>query len=175
MFQNMDLKELEKQIYLSYHRDGLLDFLFGLVILLFGIGMAVDTFLFIPLMVPLILGIWYFSRKFIITPRMGYVDFSIGRKRKETWKAIFLILPGVGILAIITAMIIKRETFSYFMEVLERYPLLIPALLFAIPPFIGGFMLNINRMFIYSILIILIFVPGQILFEYEPFRVIFTG
>ena len=42
MSDKINLKEIEKKVYLSYHQDGLLDLFLGMAIIFFGIGMATD-------------------------------------------------------------------------------------------------------------------------------------
>ena len=41
MSDKINLKEIEKKVYLSFHQDGLLDLFLGLAIILFGIGIQI--------------------------------------------------------------------------------------------------------------------------------------
>ncbi len=77
-----DLQRVEEHTYRSVFDDGLVD-LFAVVVLL-GFGIAMVTGSFVP-MIPIyaLPFLWPLIRKRWITPRMGYVRFSAGRRQKE--------------------------------------------------------------------------------------------
>ena len=76
MTQNINLKDIEKKVYMSYHQDGILDISLGLLILLFGIAMYTHLTPFVGLIPILVMGVGYLAKKFVTIPRMGYVNFS---------------------------------------------------------------------------------------------------
>ena len=81
MDQKINLKELERKAFISYHQDGLVDIGLGLIMLVsvlsstlheMGTSDSIRQVIYIPLMLlcPLII---YLGKKYITTPRLGYV------------------------------------------------------------------------------------------------------
>jgi len=101
MAQEINLKEIERKAYLSYHQDGLLDIFLGLGILIFGIGMATDIAGYIGgLLGALAIPSWAAAKKLITIPRLGMVKFGAERKiRIEKEKRFFRIFLAVALLA----------------------------------------------------------------------------
>lgn len=100
MSQDINLKEIERKAYLSYHQDGLLDIFLGLGILIFAIGMATDTAAYIGgLLGALVIPLWAAAKRFITIPRLGLVKFGPERKiRIEKEKRFFRIFLAVTLL-----------------------------------------------------------------------------
>jgi hypothetical protein len=107
MSQDDDFKKLERQAYLTYHQDGLLDIAFGLSILGIGLIFLTDGSLgFFLSWMPFIL---YLSlKRFVTVPRLGYVEFR--RQRRDT--GTFFILGLVLLLAIVVGGIILLGALS---------------------------------------------------------------
>jgi hypothetical protein len=114
MDQKINLKELERKAFISYHQDGLVDIGIGMILLVSvlsstlheaGISDSVRQVIYIPLMLlcPLII---YLGKKYITVPRLGYVKFSPHRQSKR--KKVILIL----IYAFLITMIILTATLS---------------------------------------------------------------
>ncbi|MFC1651180.1 hypothetical protein ACFL2X_06375 [Candidatus Latescibacterota bacterium] len=175
MTQNIDLKELERSAYLSFHQDGVPDIILGLWLIFFGIEMSTDLF-FINLFLPLIfMGTGYYAKKLITIPRMGYVNFSQRRKTKEKGKMILMVSLGIAVLGVFLTVFLVSGVSSGLMDFLKLYPLLVLAILWAVMPIMSALLLGIKRMYAYAVLIVLFFVPVQAVFPYEPGRVIVTG
>jgi len=86
MHEKINLKEIEKKAYLSYHEDGIVDLTIGIVFLLvcfiwvlFGI-FNIFTWPSLILMV-IFYPIYILAKQKITVSRFGY--FRFGRKRKE--------------------------------------------------------------------------------------------
>ena len=110
MSASLDLKELERKAFRSTYQDGLLDMLFGAIVMamagfmyrpeegysltnliVFVLAMAVGNVLF------------WVGKWFITLPRMGQVRFGPARKQKGTTLAIILglvVLVQVGIVGL---------------------------------------------------------------------------
>ncbi|MFX1448787.1 MAG: hypothetical protein ACFFCG_11745, partial [Promethearchaeota archaeon] len=97
MAEKVDLKEMEKRAWKSNFQDGLWDIYFGLLIM--GIGFNwLGGFLGLPetmgVMVTLIswdigaMVIFILGKKFITTPRMGFVKFGQIRKKRNKFLAL---------------------------------------------------------------------------------------
>ena len=172
MTHDMDLKTLERTAYLSYHRDGIPDIILGICLILFGIEMAMEMFVFTVFFPLFIIGTGYYARKLITVPRLGFARFSDTRKRIERRKTVFMASFGGMVFGAFCAIyFIRGGTFA----ILQTYPLLILAIIWGIFPVFGGLLLGAKRMYAYAVLIAVVFVPGQALYSYEPGRVIIAG
>jgi len=77
-----DLERVEEHTYRSVFDDGLMDLFAGVLVLGFGISMVTGSF--VPMIPNYVLPfLWRPIRKRWITPRMGYVRFTTGRRQKE--------------------------------------------------------------------------------------------
>jgi hypothetical protein len=96
MSQDDDFKKLERQAYLTYHQDGLLDIAFGLGILGIGLLFLTDASMgFFLSWMPFVL---YLPLKRLVTvPRLGYVEF----RRQRSGKGVFFLLGLVLLLAVV--------------------------------------------------------------------------
>ena len=110
MTQDIDLKELEKKVYMPYHRDGMLDISPGLWILLCGIAMYTHLIPFVGLIPILVMGVGYLTKKFVTIPRMGYVNFSTARKSKERRKMSFWLVLGLVAFGAVLVRLAKCQT-----------------------------------------------------------------
>ena|GEM_PF-4152315 len=90
MTQNIDLKELERKAYLSYHGDGLLDIFLGLIIVFFSVGIATDILFIGSIFPPLGVPVFALIKRSLTVPRIGFVHFSGERKARNRKKAAFL-------------------------------------------------------------------------------------
>ena len=94
MENSINIKQLEKKVYTSYHQDGLIEIFAGLVFLLYGIMMVTENTPFIAFSwMPALLILP--AKKLITIPRMGVVKFKSARKIKITKAAIVLLISGL--------------------------------------------------------------------------------
>lgn len=94
MNSDRDLKDVERLAYLSYFRDGIADFVAGLPILAFGLGMAFDSStLFIFTWMPMLL--FWPLKQAITRPRFGYVQYSQERRSKISKGMIIMLVAGI--------------------------------------------------------------------------------
>ena len=103
----VDLKQVERRIYLSYHQDGLIDIFVGAALLCVSLMIwLLPEFWFF-----LIAGLVAFTTSFaglkrvITIPRIGYVEFSPTRQRKTQYlflafTVILVVFNILGIIAI---------------------------------------------------------------------------
>ena len=170
MNPDIDLKKLEKKAYLYFHQDGLLDLLIGFIILVFGIEMVLDYYLFLPAFSFVIIPSWMPLKKLITVPRMGNVVFR--NTRQNIWEFVMIFL-GVFVFAV-TLFAVRRNTISE-LEIFTMYPLLIVAILFSFPIGAGALYFGINRFYAYIVTIFLVLVPGQHIYSHESSRVMVIG
>ena len=162
MTENINLKGIEQKAYMSYHQDGLLDIVIGLVPLFMGISALTGNYLFIILLA--LIGIsWKAAKKTITVPRLGYVEFSEKRKSKEKKKMQILTIAftlsaiaGVGVfMAWESSGLLRQWAIS-----LGLTPL---GLTMASLVFVISLLTGLKRMYAYSLLILVTFIAFQLL------------
>ncbi len=94
MNEKINLKDIERKAYLSYHEDGLLD----IFLATFLIQAAISTIFVESFWIFATSGTWfvfYFAIKQAITiPRIGQVNFSSARKGKIKRTTLTLVILG---------------------------------------------------------------------------------
>ena len=175
MTQNINLKDIEKKVYISYHQDGILDISLGLLILLFGIAMYTHLIAFVGLIPILVMGVGYLAKKFVTIPRMGYVNFSNARKAKERRKMSFWLVLGIAVFGAVLIGLAKRNILPGLDSVLQAYPLLALAVIFSSLIFAAALMSGTDHLYAYAALVLIVLVLCQSLYAPEPLRVIFVG
>jgi len=108
MKEQIDLKKLEKRLYLQYSRDGIADLLIGIWLTLAGTLLMIGQPAFIGLSgLPLLL---YFPlKKILVVPRIGLVNFSRERKKKLSRLTIIMLFCGVLIFLLVIYGIAGKE------------------------------------------------------------------
>lgn len=175
MTQNLNLKEIEKKIYMSCHQDGILDISLGLLMLLFGIAMYTHLIAFVGLIPILVMGVGYLARKFVTIPRMGYVNFSNARKAKERKKMSFWLVLGIVVFGAVLIGLAKKNIIPGLDSVLQAYPLLTLAVIFSLLIITAAIMSGTDHLYAYAAMVLVVLVPGQSIYAPEPHRVIFVG
>lgn len=117
MLQKIDLKDIEKKIFTSFHQDGLIDLFLGFIMLVSilsstldvsGVSDAVSISIYLPLMVALGPVLYMLGKKYITFPRMGYV--KLGSKQKRTRRiVIFSIITAVLLTLVILTIILGNK------------------------------------------------------------------
>ncbi|MFH1851824.1 MAG: hypothetical protein ABIA75_05730 [Candidatus Neomarinimicrobiota bacterium] len=149
MEQNtIDLTSIERQAYLAYHEDGLLDIFGGLIMLFFGVFMWTQ-------MIHLAAVSWmvwlaYLPAKQKLTfPRIGYANYAPSQKAKQIM--LGTVSFGVGLLFFIFT--ITRFFNLPPWEFYQHYQLLLIGLALGGISACGAYMLHINRYYWYALLI----------------------
>ena len=175
MTQNINLKDIEKKVYMSYHQDGILDISLGLLIMLFGIAMYTQLIAFVGLIPILVMGVGYLAKKYITIPRMGYVNFSNACKEKERRKMSFWLVLGIVFFGVVLIGLAKINILSGLDSVLQVYPLLALAVIFSSLIIAAALMAGIDHLYAYAVLVLIVLVLCQSIYASEPPRVIFVG
>ena len=152
MNEPIDLVQLERQAFLSFHQDGLLDLCLGAALLQLG------TIIFLlPSSFGGLLGsasLWmfvYFALKTGVTfPRLGYVEFSVVRKERNILVMMILV---VILLAPIVGMLVGLLVIPNFMPVLQTNYMLILAVCGSAAFCVVAYYTEIRRFYAYGILI----------------------
>lgn len=157
MSYELDLKEIERQVYLSYSEDGLVDIAIGVVIMVWGIMLSIEPTGLIGLLGILGMGIWYLGKRFITIPRTGMIQPGRKIQRRLTNLAIFmLVLGSIAFLGIL----ISRLVGSAFVV---DHPLGILGLVLAAGVTLLAYLLNASRLYFYAVILFIAFAGGEIL------------
>lgn len=99
MTADLNLRDLERKAWRSYHQDGLKDIFLGLILLAVGVSQSMGSVLALVGIEVIAIVLLVASKRYITTPRLGRVEFSSERKAKKL-RAVFMVgicaLVGVG-------------------------------------------------------------------------------
>jgi hypothetical protein len=151
MVSDVNLKEIQRKVYLSFFQDGLWDIFLGLFILGWGLAILTDgTYLPGILFVSLYFSVWGI-KKWLTYPRIGYVKFSETSRRRIT--ARFVILGVVVLLiGVMAALLWGIGTRPQWLA--DYFPLIFNGMLAAIVCFVA-YWARVNRFYLYATLIFL--------------------
>ena len=95
MSDRINLDEIERRAYLSYHEDGLIDLLIGIGLFFASLYTYIDMLWLAGSMVAVITPTYMVMKKRYTFPRIGQVTFSKGRTRRSKNSMYFLVLVNV--------------------------------------------------------------------------------
>lgn len=151
MAQDVNLKEIQRKVYMSFFRDGLWDIFLGLFILGWGLTILTDA-AYLPgvFFIGLYFAAWGIKKR-LTYPRIGYAKFSSTSRQRIT--ARFLIL-GVAVLlvGVMAAVLWGLGTRPQWLA--DYFPLAFNGILAAIVCLVA-FWARVNRFFLYAALIFL--------------------
>lgn len=157
MSYELDMKEIERRVYLSYSEDGLIDIAIGIVITAWGLLLTQEPTGLVSLLGLLGMGIWYIGKRTITTPRIGVIQPSPKMERRLTNLAIFLIVLG---LITLVGILLSRAAGS---SLISDYSLGILGLVLAAGVAFLAYLLNAARLYIYAVILFVSFAGGEIL------------
>ncbi|MCD1295853.1 hypothetical protein CUJ83_12690 [Methanocella sp. CWC-04] len=171
MSNDIDLKQLEKKAYLSYHQDGLIDICAGLILIGFGIAMAYDLAWMIGIWIVTGLPVYASMKKAITIPRLGFVKFKLKKEEEEKKKKmiLFSIMTIVGSLFFIFTLIIMNDMLpSWINDMIKEYYLVILGATGASFFAMAAYMFELKRFYLYSLTVLAIFIIQHII-DIEPY------
>jgi hypothetical protein len=157
MSYDLDMKEIERQVYLSYSEDGLIDIAVGVVITAWGLMLTQEPTGLISLLGLLGLGTWYFGKRLITIPRIGVIEPGPKMERRLTNLAVFLVVLGLVVLG---GILISRAVGSL---AVSDYSLAILGLVLAAGVALLAYLLNAARLYGYAVILFASFASGEIL------------
>ena len=95
MSDKIDLKEIERRAYLSYHGDGLADILIGICLFIASLYAYVEMVYLAGSMVAVMAPMYMAMKKRYTFPRIGQVTFSKSRKGRSKNTYFFLIAMNI--------------------------------------------------------------------------------
>jgi len=164
MSNKINLKEIEKKVYLSYHQDGLLDLFLGLAIILFGVGMATDQAYIGTIMPAILFPMWAAVKKSITIPRIGNVNFGMDRKiRIKKEYAFFVVFFSITVIAGVV-MFVAHGNMSKELDAFLRKFVMLPMGIIGVVGFsFLAYWKQINRYYLLAVLILIFIIGGPLL------------
>ncbi len=157
MSYELDMKEIERQVYLSYSEDGLIDIAVGVVITAWGLMLTLEPTGLIGVLGLLGLGTWYVGKRLITIPRIGVIEPGPKIERRLTNLAVFLVVLGLVVLG---GIFISRAVGS---RAVSDYSLAILGLVLAAGVALLAYLLNAARLYGYAVILFASFAGGEIL------------
>lgn len=169
-----NLKQLQRRVYWYYHQDGLVDILFGLGVIGFGLMLMTGIVVFnILAWIPCV---FYMPIKKAITiPRLGYVRMQSKRTQLWGWISVLFGLVILGMVLGLLIMLRNDRLPANWQTWLRAYDMLIIGGLLSMPLMIISFLTGLRRMLGYVGLIFMIIVSGAWLGIEPPIYMIALG
>jgi len=151
MVSDVNLKEIQRKVYMSFFQDGLWDIFLGLFIVGWGLAILTEA-AYLP-------GIYFFGiyfaiwgvKKWLTYPRIGYVRFSATSRRRITGR--FLILgTAVFLLGSLAAILWGIGRVPQWLA--DYFPLIFNGMLAAIVCFVA-YWVRVNRFYLHAAFIFL--------------------
>lgn len=177
MTKELDLKELQRKAYTSYHQDGLIDIFTSIYIIGFSIGILLDYIwdfslgVLIPgFLVVLVVPLWVTAKRKITMPRIGYVNF--GTKGKAKISAIF-----IGILVLGVAFFFAFALFieSSWLNLIIENAMIAVGIGALIVGSLFGYASGLKRLYAYGIIALALFTAGYLLEVFFAYVIFVVG
>jgi hypothetical protein len=177
MNQKINMKEIERKAYTSYHEDGVVDITVAVVVFLFSIIMLGDM----PWLggiggIAGILAVSLYAafKKLITVPRIGYVKFPQQRAQRMVAVAV-----AVGTMSALMGVIAFLQTASqgtpdWLLLLIDNYMLTIGTAVAALF-LLGGYAFKTKRLYAYALLTLVIFVVGHFIYFPLPYYLTALG
>jgi hypothetical protein len=103
MSERINLDEIEKSAYLSYHEDGLIDIVIGICLFIASLYAYVEMIWLMGGMIAAITPMYMSMKKKYTFPRIGQVTFSKDRTRRSLNSMYFLV--GMNVIGVILGLV----------------------------------------------------------------------
>jgi hypothetical protein len=162
MSQQISLKEAERKAFSTTTNDGLWDIFLGCIFLMFAIAPLLSTSLgdfwssvvFLPFWALAYLAI-RLIRKYVVTPRVGYVNF--GQARKTRLRKFTLVMVVVNATAILIG-IVALVSFGSVPGIIYTFTL---GLILLVGFSLAAYLLDFPRLYFYGLLVWLSLLVGE--------------
>lgn len=165
MNEKINLKQISKKAYTSYHQDGILDISLAIVIFTFAIMIIID----LPWLggsIGILAMFFYAGAKKVFTvPRLGYVKFPKQREQRILTALVVLGFLGFALGLLVFTQTESGGTPSWLLFLTDNYMLAIGGIV-SFLFLLGGYTFQTKRMYTYTLLVLTIFIVGH--FIYYP-------
>lgn len=172
----INLRDLERKAYLSYHQDGVLDVFIGFNILLFGLWLLADMAYLAGAFVAIFTPIYAQVKKQITVPRLGYVKFAPPRTAKLRKTTLLLVIAGVlafvpGLLLFVTTDMGVLAPINFLL----KYGMIVIGAAGAGLLSVVAYISDLRRLYPYAGLFLTLFIGGHFLSVPFPYYLITLG
>jgi hypothetical protein len=157
MAEKINLKDVQKQVYMSFTEDGLIDLSIGLVIFGFAALLMVGQAWMVGLLGGIPLLIWYSGKRLLTYPRSGSIETSREMKSRTRNYTFALLISGLGVLAFIIVIAASGRSF------LADHSLALFGLVLALGISTLAILTKANRLFLYAVLVFAAMAIGEVL------------
>ena len=162
MNKKINLKEIERKAYTSYHQDGILDVTFAITVLMFAVVVISDMPWLGGIVGVLVTSIYAGLKKFITIPRIGYVKFPQQRTQR-----LMILTVTLGLVAMIAGVFAFMHTLSsgvpdWLIFLIDNYMITIGVAVSALF-LLGAYSFKTKRIYGYSLLTLVMFLAGHFL------------
>jgi hypothetical protein len=172
-----NLKEIERNTYMSYHQDGLIDIFVGFYILLFGAGILIrtvtefSTWFIIPAIFPSIMvPIWISFKRRITIPRIGYVKFGLRSANKLMAVFLGLAVAGLGVFMVFGLGGSMGESWALaIIDLIISNSMIIIGISAVLISSLFAYTMGLKRLYAYGLVTLVMFLIGHFMaiqFEY---------
>lgn len=155
------MNTIEKQVFRTYWHDGLLDVFGAVAVLAIGAFWIAELHVFGAIVPAMLVPLWGPLRQRYIEPRLGLVEFSEERERRNTNRLWMVVMGGAVAFALTMALYFLRTRLGVNPSVSLIAGL--PALLLALLAGITAFLVSTLRFLVYAALLAASGVGGAIL------------
>ena len=177
MSNGIDLRDIERRAYLSYHEDGLLDIMIGFGIIVSGLFVYAEMPWLIGSFIPVFTPIYIQYKKRVTVPRLGQVEFSEQRKMKQKRTmfslVVFNIILFIGGLYAWFAMDIGGRP-QWLIDLLSNYMIIFGAF-GALISSVVGFFSDLKRFHIYGLINLAVFTVANNYTDHPAYGLVTIG
>jgi len=157
MSEQLNMKDIRRQVYLSFTEDGLIDLSIGLVILGFAAMLMADQPWMVGLLGGIPLLIWYGGKRVLTLPRIGSIQPSREMKSQVKGFTFALLIAGLGVLAFFILFAASGRS------ILADHPLALFGLVLALGISALALLTKAHRLYLYAALVFAAMTIGEIL------------
>ncbi len=174
MNEKINLKEIERKAYTSYHQDGIIDIFIALFIMSFTVWMILDMIWLGWMFFIVGASIYAAAKRAFTIPRIGFVKFA--QQRVMAAIVIFLgLLLLSSVLGFVTLMQIEGGSTPLWLLLAIEYYMPVIGVSVAALFCVGGYTFRTKRMYIYAFLTLILFVTGHFLYFPLHYYMILLG
>jgi hypothetical protein len=140
----------DRELFRSYWDDGLVDLLFGAALLVTGLGWESSIGALAVIQAPLWVILWAPLRRRFVEPHAGFVEFSLGRRRRNSRALLWSVSLGFAALVLyaLAAVVLPRTVDGFLARRLVQG---LPAMLVALGAIQAGLLLGAVRFAAYAV------------------------
>ena len=151
---------IEKQVFRTYWNDGLLDLFGAIGVLAIGIFWTLDFTVGSAILPALLIPLWGPCRERFIEPRLGMVEFSDARERRNTNRLLMIVALGVGTLVLGVALYFLRDRIGLSPSV--TFIAGLPAVLLGFLAVLTAFLILAMRFLAYAAVLVVAGIAGAL-------------